>query len=109
MSKVNLNMLTKRKQIATLIGVIIAGSVTAGVVYLTAGDGKPVPQAVKPKVVPPSGVVTNAFTEQVQRSALHQQQERTSALRKQVSDLTKQLSSTPASESADGLALKTTV
>lgn len=106
----NINMLTKRKQLATLIAVLIAGSVAAGVVYFTAGDAKPAAQ-VKPKVAPPvSGVITNAFTDQVQKSALAQQQERTAVLEKQISQLTKQLENNkPSGESADVLALKATV
>ncbi len=107
----NINALTRRKQLATLIGVVLAGSVAAGVVYLTAGDSKPAAQQTLPKTQAPVGVVTNAFTEQVQKSALQQQQERTAVLEKQVEDLTKQLSDKPAAaaESTDVAALKVTV
>ncbi|MCK8417594.1 F-type conjugal transfer pilus assembly protein TraB [Erwinia amylovora] len=105
----NINMLTKRKQLATLIGVLIAGSVGAGVVYLTAGDSKPAAQAIKPQSTPVSGVVTNAFTEQVQKSVLQQQQERTAVLEKQLEDLKKQVTNQPSGESADVLVLKATV
>lgn len=105
----NINMLTKRKQLATLIAVVVAGSVAAGVVYLTTGDNKPAP-VVKAKVAPPVGVVTNAFTDQVQKSALEQQQERTAVLEKQVKDLlSKQNTNQPKVESPDVLALKETV
>lgn len=102
-------MLTKRKQLATLIAVVALGSAAAGVVYFSTGDSKPAAQ-VKPKAAPPVGVVTNAFTDQVQKSALQQQQERTAVLEKQVSDLLKQLNSNkPQTESPDVLALKETV
>ncbi|MEN4807319.1 F-type conjugal transfer pilus assembly protein TraB [Pantoea agglomerans] len=105
----NINMLTQRKQLATLIAVIALGAAAAGIVYFTTGDEKPV-QQVKAKPAPPVGVVTAAFTDQVQKSTLQQQQERTAVLEKQVNDLLKQQASNkPQNESPDVKALKETV
>lgn len=106
----NLNMLAKRKQLATLIGVVIAGSVTAGIVWYSAGETKTTKPVTKPATAPISGVVTNAFTDQVQKSALQQQQERTATLESEVEALKKQLSKKPESDDSKSIAdLKNTV
>lgn len=86
----NENLRTRRKQLAILVGVIMGGVALAGGVI---GYGKyqqeqkhPAP-AVAPNM---TGVVTAAFNQQVNDSALAQQQAKTSALEQNFATLSQQ-------------------
>ncbi|BCU50926.1 conjugal transfer pilus assembly protein TraB [Citrobacter amalonaticus] len=87
----NENLRTRRKQLAVLAGVAVAGAALAGGVmwygHYQEAKKQPAPVAA-PNV---TGVVTAAFNEQVNESALSQQQAKTSALEQQMSMLSQQV------------------
>ncbi|WP_105668147.1 F-type conjugal transfer pilus assembly protein TraB [Cronobacter dublinensis] len=88
----NINVSTRRKQLAILVGIIIVSSaVTTGVVMWgdESNNAKSKPPAPTPSMV---GVVTAAFDEQVSQAALQQQQAKTSALESQMNQLTQAVS-----------------
>ncbi len=80
MKQMNINLKTRRTQLAVLVGILcIAGLTTAAVIKY--GDESNKPQATQNTPVPKlTGVVTATFDEQVNQSALTQQQAKTSAL-----------------------------
>lgn len=87
----NENLRTRRKQLAVLAGVAVAGAALAGGVmwygHYQEAKKQPAPVAA-PNV---TGVVTAAFNEQVNESALSQQQAKTSALEQQMYTLAQQV------------------
>jgi conjugal transfer pilus assembly protein TraB len=80
MTQMNINLKTRRTQLAVLVGILcIAGLTTAAVIKY--GDESNKPQTTQNTPVPKlTGVVTATFDEQVNQSALAQQQAKTSAL-----------------------------
>lgn len=87
----NVNVTTRHKQLAVLIGIIVVGAATAGGVMYFGGNSQnaPPPVASKPNL---TGVVTAAFDSQVNQSALMQQQAKTSSLESQMAQLTQAVS-----------------
>jgi len=87
----NENLKTRRRQLAILAGVVATGAALAGGVMWYGQHQeamkKPVPAAA-PNM---TGVVTAAFNEQVNDSALAQQQAKTSALEQQLAVLAQQV------------------
>jgi len=86
----NENLRTRRKQLAILVGVLLGGAALAGGVI---GYGKYQQEQKHP--APPvapnmTGVVTAAFNQQVNDSALAQQQAKTSALEQNFATLSQQ-------------------
>lgn len=76
-----------------LVGVLIAASAASGAVYYVANNGSnqaaPAAQNNEPDM---TGLIDSSFTNQVSKSAIAQQQERTAALEDQVRKLTAQIS-----------------
>ncbi|MBN3262962.1 F-type conjugal transfer pilus assembly protein TraB [Pectobacterium brasiliense] len=87
----NVNVTTRKKQIAILISILVVGGVAAAGVMMF-GDERTSAQK-KPTPVEPSltGVVTAAFNAQVSESALTQQQAKTSALESLMTKLAQQV------------------
>jgi conjugal transfer pilus assembly protein TraB len=87
MTQMNINLKTRRTQLAVLVGILcIAGLTTAAVIKY--GDESNKPQTTQNTPVPKlTGVVTATFDEQVNQSALAQQQAKTSALESKVDTL----------------------
>lgn len=85
----NINVKTRRTQIAILVGVLIAAGVTAAAVITFGGEGPGGQHKPKQNVPAPNmtGVIGPAFDEQVQQSAMTQQQAKTSALEAKVDGL----------------------
>jgi conjugal transfer pilus assembly protein TraB len=89
----NVNVLTRRKQLTILIGVLMAGAaVASGVIYFGGEHSSKDTQPVPPPAPNMTGVVTPAFDAQVSQSALEQQQAKTSALESQMAGLAQQFS-----------------
>jgi conjugal transfer pilus assembly protein TraB len=109
MSMNNLNIQAKKKQLTTLIGVILLGGAAAGIVYYFTRDDKPAAQVVQPAPKKLSGVITSVFTDEMQKSALVQQQERTALLEKQVKELQEKLNEQPSGDTQTIAQLRTDV
>ncbi|EPU3399248.1 F-type conjugal transfer pilus assembly protein TraB [Cronobacter sakazakii] len=88
----NINVTTRRKQLAILIGIIVVGSAVAAGVVMWGGEGNGSKNAAPAPVPNMTGVVTAAFDEQVNQSALQQQQAKTSAIENQITQLTQMVS-----------------
>lgn len=87
----NENLKTRRRQLTILAGVLAAGSALAGGV-MWYGQHQEAKKNPPPAVAPNmTGVVTAAFNEQVNDSALAQQQAKTSALEQQIAVLAQQV------------------
>ncbi|CAM3825554.1 hypothetical protein BS639_21150 [Rouxiella silvae] len=86
----NLNVSTKRKQLSVLIGVIIvSGLAVAGFGYYNHDKGHKVASPPKhDSSQDMTGVVTNTFNQQMESSALTQQQQVTAAIQSQLDKLT---------------------
>lgn len=88
----NINVTTRRRQLAILVGIIIVGSAVAAGVVMWGGEGNGSKNAAPAPVPNMTGVVTAAFDEQVNQSALQQQQAKTSAIENQITQLTQMVS-----------------
>jgi len=83
----NLNVKTRRTQLAILIGVLAAAGVTTALVLTFGTEDNKAQQAQNAPAPNMTGVVTATFDEQVNQSAMAQQQARTSALEAQLAQL----------------------
>lgn len=83
----NINITTRRKQLAILIGIIVTAAAAATGIMLYGGESK-APQSAGAAPAPNmTGVVTATFNEEVNASALAQQQAKTSSLESQMAQL----------------------
>jgi len=97
MKTMNINVRTRRTQLAILIGVLAVAGLTAAAV-ITFGDESNKARAPKTAPVPNmTGVVTSTFDEQVNQSAMAQQQAKTSALEAKISQLSQSFEQSKAS------------
>jgi conjugal transfer pilus assembly protein TraB len=83
----NLNVKTRRTQLAILIGVLVAAGITTALVLTFGTEDNKAQQAQNAPAPNMTGVVTATFDEQVNQSAMAQQQARTSALEAQLAQL----------------------
>ena len=80
----NVNVTTRRKQLAILLSVLTGAAAGTTGIMLYGGEGN-TPQNAETTPVPNmTGVVTATFDEEVNASALQQQQAKTSALESQM-------------------------
>ncbi|UXY13576.1 F-type conjugal transfer pilus assembly protein TraB (plasmid) [Kosakonia sp. ML.JS2a] len=83
----NINVKTRRRQLAILIGVLVTGGLAAAAV-MTWGNESSKPRTATNAPAPNmTGVVTATFDEQVNQSAMTQQQAKTSALEAKLAGL----------------------
>lgn len=84
----NINLTTRRKQMAVLIGVLaVAGTAAAGIMAFGQNDGQGKPKAAATPAPNLTGVVSANFDDKLQTSVMQQQQAATSALQQQVQQL----------------------
>ncbi|WP_318375352.1 hypothetical protein [Enterobacter sp.] len=81
----NINITTRRKQLAILVGMLVAASAAATAIMLYGGESKAPQNAGATPAPNMTGVVTPTFNEEVNASALAQQQAKTSSLESQMS------------------------
>lgn len=84
----NINLTTRRKQMAVLIGVLaVAGTAAAGIMAFGQNDGQGKPKAAATPAPNLTGVVSANFDDKLQTSVMQQQQAATSALQQQVQQM----------------------